>query len=120
MTRPEETIQRAIVAYLRLALPTTAVVWATPNQRGTRSRWEMGLLAALGVRAGVPDLFVLHAGHLIGLEVKAPMGRVSKAQEATGAMLRLAGASVFVVRSVEEAAQALTDADIPLTARITA
>jgi len=118
--RPEEDLQRAVVAFLAAVLPADAVCWATPNQRGTRKRWEMGVLKALGVRAGVPDLFVLYDGQLIGIELKAAKGRLSEAQTAFQATMVRAGAVVAVCRSVDAVADALAYADVPLKGRISA
>lgn len=120
MKRPEETLQRAIVQHLRLRLEPPWLFWATPNQKGTRKAWEQAILKALGVQAGIPDLFVLGPGPvLIGLEVKAPpaVGKrgVSKAKpvlnDAQKAMFpRLAGLGVpvIVVRDVDDAIAALS------------
>lgn len=58
MNRPEETLHRACVAYLRASLPKPWIVWHTPNGGG-RSKAEAGILKAMGVLAGMPDLFVL-------------------------------------------------------------
>lgn len=120
MKRPEESLQRAIVQHLRLRLEPPWLFWATPNQKGTRKAWEQAILKALGVQAGIPDLFVLGPGPvLIGLEVKAPpaIGKrgVSKAKpvlnDAQKAMFpRLAGLGVpvIVVRDVDDAIAALS------------
>lgn len=72
MRRHEEALQRALVAHLRLLEPPR-MFWATPNQRGTRQRWEQAILAAMGVRAGIPDLFVLGPNRvMLAIELKAP------------------------------------------------
>ncbi len=118
--RPEEALQRAVVGFLATVLPDHAVWWATANQRGTRSRCEMGVLKAMGVRAGVPDLFVLHEGHLIGLELKAARGRLSPSQNTMLGALVCAGAVVAVCRSVDDVAAALANAGVPLKGRLSA
>ncbi len=58
MNRPEEKLQRACVGYLRAALPKPWLCWHTPNGGG-RSKAEAGILKAMGVLAGMPDLFVM-------------------------------------------------------------
>lgn len=69
---PEELVQRAIVEYHRLVRPA-ALLMAIPNQRGTRTRAEMGVLWAMGVLAGAPDLIlVMELARCALLEVKAP------------------------------------------------
>lgn len=58
MNRPEEALHRAGVAYLRAALPSPWIVFHVPNGGG-RSKAEAGILKAMGVLAGMPDLFVM-------------------------------------------------------------
>ena len=58
MKRPEEALHRACLDYLRATLPKPWIVWHTPNGGG-RSKAEAGILKAMGVLAGMPDLFVL-------------------------------------------------------------
>lgn len=57
MKRPEEALHRACVAYLRAALPKPWLCWHSANGGG-RSKAEAGILKAMGVLAGMPDLFV--------------------------------------------------------------
>lgn len=121
MKRPEEKLQRALVQRLRLRLEPPWMFWATPNQKGTRKAWEQAMLTALGVRAGIPDLFVLGPGPvLIGLECKAPpetlkSGAPSKAKPAISDAQRaaigaLCGCNVptIIVRDVDDAIAALS------------
>lgn len=76
MNRPEEALQRAIVQWLefhRARLEKRMLWFAVPNQRGTRSRAEMGVLKALGVEPGTPDLVLVHdLGRVVFVELKAP------------------------------------------------
>lgn len=52
----EEDEQRTLAQWLDLH----GITWFhVPNQRGTRKRYEMGILWALGVKAGVPDVIIL-------------------------------------------------------------
>ncbi len=106
--RPEESLQKAIVAFLGVALPPDSFMFAVPNQRGTRKRFEMGILKAMGARAGCPDLVILHRGRFIGLEVKAPKtGRLSDHQATVADQIVQAGGFYSVVRSVEEVERCL-------------
>jgi hypothetical protein len=107
MKRSEEALHKACVAYLRASLPKPWLVWHTPNGGG-RSKAEAGILKAMGVLAGMPDLFVMGpkmrgvvyltatgggiskaepSPHLIAIEFKAPpkrlkSGALSKAKPA--------------------------------------
>lgn len=97
---PEEQLHRACVNYLRIAMPPPpdgAVWWHTPNQRGTRAKYEAAILKALGVRAGIPDLLFLHQGRLLAVELKAPEGgSLTERQRETQELLEQAGASCFL------------------------
>lgn len=114
--RPEQGIQIAIVAFLRLALPKPNVVFHCPNE-GRRSEVEGGMLKRLGLLTGFPDLGLLIAGRLYVAEVKAPGRDTTDAQDACIAALQLAGATYLGVwRSVADCARALDDAGIRLRA----
>jgi len=115
--RPEERIHRMVVQYLQLMLPKPYIFWSTPNQRGTRKAWEVSLLKGLGVRAGIPDLFVAGPGKVIALEVKAEKGKLSPVQKSTIGALAEAGIPTIVVRSIEEAEEALKALGVPLKGR---
>lgn len=127
--RPEEHLHRLIVQYLNLSLPHPWIFFHVPNQRGTRKAWEVKLLNGLGVRAGVPDLFLAGEGKVIGLEIKAPAAslkngdksqakpRLSDAQKDTIGALAEAGIPTIVVRSLDEATEALKAMGVPLTGR---
>lgn len=129
MKRPEEVLQRAIVQHLEQRLMPPWLFWATPNQRGTRSVVEQQILKALGVRAGIPDIFVLGPGSLlIGLEVKAPpkQGKrgaskakpvLNDAQKAMFPRLAGLGVPVIVARDVDDAVAALSSLGAPFRGR---
>ena len=116
--RPEEVLQKAVAQYLDIALPEDAVWWHTPNQRGTRSRFENALLKALGVRAGFPDIAVLWGGTLHLIELKSKTGSLTPAQKALIPRLRTAGALVKVCRTPEQVETILSLWGVPLKARL--
>lgn len=143
MKRDEEKLQRALVAYLRAALPRPWLVFH-PANGGGRSKAEAGILKAMGVLAGMPDLLVVGPRtaipldspvgnatlpRLIALELKAPpkplkRGGVSKAkpnvsdaQRDVIASLAACGVPTLIVRDVDEALRALTQLGVPLKAR---
>ena len=91
--RPEDAIQRAVLEHLRLRAPGTAYWFAVPNGGG-RSPIEAAILKGLGVRAGVPDLIIVHAGKTYGLELKAEGNRPTRLQTEAQDAMRAAGAEV--------------------------
>lgn len=103
MKRPEETLQRQVASYLS-AIPGL-LWWATANQRGTRSRAEMGVLKAMGVRAGVSDLhFLLPGGKLGVIELKAGKGVLTPAQRDFIQAVQEAGGKAAVCRTLDDVA----------------
>lgn len=121
MNRPEELLQRELVKHLRLRLEPPWMFWANTNQRGTRKPWEQAILVALGLKAGIPDMFVLGPGStLIGIECKAPprklksgakskeKPRLNDAQQVVIPQLAELGVPTIIVRDVDDAIAALS------------
>ena len=103
--QPEAAIQRAIVDYLAAVAPHI-VCYAVPNG-SKRTKGGRAGNAVPGLTKGIPDLALVFSGRAHFLEVKAPKGRTSPDQDATIARLRRAGASVEVVRSIDDVEFAL-------------
>jgi hypothetical protein len=141
MIRAEEQLHRACVAHLQAALPKPWIVWHTPNGGG-RSKAEAGILKAMGVLAGMPDLFVMGpyvAGYgiggditgprLIAIEFKAPpkrlrsgglskaSPRLSPAQRARQADLGACGVPYLVIDDIADMIQSLRALGVPLRGR---
>ena len=57
--------------------------------------------------AGIPDIICCYHGRFVGLEVKAPSGKLSKLQEITIQKIRAAKGQAFKVTSVEEVKEIL-------------
>ena len=114
MNRPEEALQRIVVQFLWAAIPDCCWWTAIPNQRGTRKRYENEILAAMGVRAGAPDLIFVWCGQLLGIELKSPTGRPSPAQCETRSMILDAGGSYVICRDLDQVADALKVFGVPL------
>ena len=103
----EEITHRAVVAHLeRRALPGVFFIHV-PNGEFRRPG-AGGRLRAMGTRAGVPDLLLLRAGRLYGLELKRQSGKVNDAQRETMADLTNAGATVAVAYGLDQALAQLT------------
>jgi hypothetical protein len=104
MRNEEHEVQKAICNYLDIR---KVCYWAVPNG-GNRSKSEAGRLKAEGVKAGVPDITVVHDGMYYGLEVKkpstmTPKGYLSKAQKNMIKIIEdVGGGSVKVVYSVAD------------------
>lgn len=144
MNRPEENLHKACVQYLRASLPKPWLCWHTANGGG-RSKAEAGILKAMGVLAGMPDLFVMgpsdygafnRATHepsirprLIAIEFKAPpkrlraggvskaRPRLSPAQMARQQDLGACGVPYLVIDDMAEMVQALRALGVPLRGR---
>ena len=144
MNRPEERVQRELVAYLRANLPKPWLVFHVPNGGG-RSKAEAGILKAMGVLAGVPDLLVIGplpegtvsfwsdtvaASSIVAIELKAPpkrlrsgllsnaKPRLNPSQRSLQADLGACGVPVLVCDSVVGAVTALQGLGVPLRGRV--
>lgn len=87
LSMTESELTKQILDYLKWALPGA---WIRKN------------LGTLGQRKGIPDIEIIHRGNPYFLEVKTLKGRLSPYQEREIDALRLAGARVYVVRSLED------------------
>jgi hypothetical protein len=115
----EETLQRSVVQFLRLALPSNAFHFHVPNG-GPRHTKAAQRLVPLGVRAGVPDLCIVYAGSPIFIELKAKTGALSAVQRQVIDRLRLCGADVLICRSLPCVETALLELGVPLKASVAA
>ena len=112
---PEADIQRAVVAYLHAVLVPGSVVHASGHElraHGPHARRMQGIATGMGAHKGWPDLVVLSGLKVAFLEVKAEGGRLTPEQQAFAELARAQGHSFDVVRSVEDAREALADAGI--------
>lgn len=115
----EDALQKQVIEYLRLALPD-AVIWATPNQAGTRTVGETRRLKGMGVLAGFPDICILHETVLTCIELKAPGRSLSDVQKELHPKLRAAGAIVHTCKSLEQVQAILELEGFQLKARAAA
>lgn len=106
----ESPIQRAVISWLRVALPD-AIIHHSPSETrrpGRAGDVERAMNAANGVLPGFPDVFIRTRDGDCYLEVKAPGGSLSAHQKACRDRLAALGCSRFaVVRSIDEASAAL-------------
>lgn len=108
MTRPyrslELPIHRAILNYLRLALPH-AITHHSPQNFGVDGPGiarAVALAKSMGMVNGWPDLITIADGKVLAWEVKAEGGTTSADQAAVGAALQANGAHWAVVRSIDD------------------
>jgi len=100
--RLEQELQKTIFAHVAARATRGSVILHTPNG-GFRSRAEAAIMASLGIKRGLPDIFGLRAGELIAIELKSPTGRLSKHQCETIAELTAAGCMVRVIDNIDDA-----------------
>jgi hypothetical protein len=113
MNRPEQALHRAVAQFLDAALLPPALWFHIPNGGG-RSRVEAAILAGLGVKAGVPDICIVHAGQVYFLELKSARGRLSDAQRAMLHSLTRSGARVGIAYSLDQVIGRLQGWDLPM------
>ncbi len=112
----ERAIHGAILAWLRAVLPG-ALVLHPPNSLDMGGDPRAKAIAQarakrMGMVPGAPDLLVLSGGVFVALEVKREGAYAKPDQRAVGARIEANGGHWRVVRSVEDAREALRDAGI--------
>ena len=115
----EDDLHRSVVQFLRIALPDDAVFYHVPNG-GQRHNKAAARLVGLGVRAGVPDLAIVHHGRALFIELKTRTGRLSAAQKQMMQKLIHCGAEVMACRSVRDVEAALRECGVHLRATVMA
>jgi hypothetical protein len=79
MNRPEEQLQRAVVQLLAIYERRGLLAYCAVPNGGYRTPAEAGILNAMGVRRGVPDLLLWTPhGRSFGVELKAGRGPTRK------------------------------------------
>ena len=109
----ESQIHRAILQYLRLAMPR-ALIHHSANEvalSGKDVARAIGKAKGLGMLPGFPDIAVFPGAHIgpLFFEVKTPRGTLSAAQRAVMGQLIDAGYRYAVVRSVTDAQERLAE-----------
>lgn len=104
--RFEDDIQRAVIQHLRERGAPGVVYFHVPNG-GQRSKTEAKILKGLGVRAGVPDIIIIHNSRVFALELKAPDGRPTESQMQFISDLNAAGGFGCIVVGLDKAIKCL-------------
>jgi len=97
---PETAIQCTVVQHLNLRAVPGLIFFHVPNG-GYRSKAEGALFKAMGVKAGVSDLILFHAGRLYCLEIKAQSGRATEEQLAFISDIDAAGAHTALATGLD-------------------
>lgn len=143
---PEHELQRAVAAYLAVALQPPCFWVSIDAGVGKLSKASAGSAKARGVKAGMPDILVIaprnyserclgndetpgpnygrlmwsprepRASLIIAIELKAGRGKLSAAQVAMHSRLRDAGVRCHVARSIDDVEMILERAGVPLRA----
>lgn len=84
--------------------------WHTNNEMWTKSWKQKNRAKAMGVKSGIPDLFLCFDGKLVGIEMKKTKGGVvSDNQKYWGTILEAAGIPCFVCRGNEHAQETVQE-----------
>ena len=100
--RPEQKIHIAVADHLRRR-GVPGLVRFHPANGGLRTKREASLLKAMGVRAGVSDLILIHNNRMFAMELKAPGGRASAEQLAFLSEVDAAGAHTAMPEGLDAA-----------------
>ena len=100
MAQPERSLQKSVVAYIKLALPT--LLFTHPPNGGTRNIIEAANFKKMGVLPGTPDLLFWWKGGFGAIELKAGKGRLTEYQQEFRRRFIEAGGFYFECRSIDE------------------
>ncbi len=98
----EETLQKAIVAHLRLRARPEVIWFHVPNGEH-RSKRTGARLKAMGVQPGIADLIFLTPFGMYAVELKRPGGRLSPEQKRFGEQCGKAGVNHAVIADIDTA-----------------
>ena len=106
----ENQIQRSIAKYLDMVLPSVLPsdsFWTAINPIPSKSIIAAANSKAMGMKAGVPDILILHEGKTIWIEVKKEGGYLSKVQKSLHMDIDAAKGSVYTARSIDDVIEIL-------------
>lgn len=113
----ELELSKAVAVFLRFCLVDDAFWFHVPNG-GKRQDAIARQLAAMGTKAGVPDLCLLYRGKAHFIELKIDAGYLSAIQKQVHQMINRSGCRVAVCRSIGDVEAALTSWGIPLRGEV--
>jgi hypothetical protein len=114
MRRPEEALHRACCQLLAVYQQRGLLAFAHPANGGYRTRGEAGILKALGLVAGVPDLLLwLPDGRTCAVELKAGSKPLTAPQLRWHDTMAALGHEVHVCRSIDDLEAVLRSHGVP-------
>lgn len=116
MIGPEFRLHCAVATWLTVCLKPPA--WWTTIEHGVRlpkATWAR--LQRVGVRAGIPDILVVHDGRCFWIELKAAGNYATEPQRLAHERLRAAGSPVAVCRSTDDVRANLAAWGVPMRER---
>jgi hypothetical protein len=102
VTRREQLIQKTVFQHIA-ARGVPNLFAFHPANGGYRRRVEARILKGQGVRAGTPDVILIHAGRTYGLEIKAEGGRATQKQLEAIAAMEATGAYCCIAEGLDRA-----------------
>jgi hypothetical protein len=112
----EEQFHRSVAAYLTAVLKPPTFFSTFPSGGGGRVRG--GKLKAMGLKAGMPDIFIWYVSEYgprtLALELKSKTGKLPKEQKEVHRALENIWVEVEVVRTLEEVQSALVAWNVPM------
>lgn len=116
---PEQVLHRATARYLDLTLCPPAM-WFHPPNGGNLSKAQSGIMKAMGLKPGIPDIVILANGTAHFIELKAANSYPTPVQREMHQRLRLGGFHVAIARDLETVERLLVEWKIVCQARIAA
>lgn len=120
--QPEHEFHKTVAQFLDVALPSSC--WWTTFPAGGGGKARGGKLKAIGLKAGVADILILHetpstaATSVLWIELKAKKGDLSDAQkEFVKRMGRFNDVTTHVARTIDAVEAVLLHEGIHLNAR---
>lgn len=113
---PEQQLQIACVGVLTRLVPPPehgGPWWSALNPVPGKSKAVAGLSKAMGMKAGVPDMLLIHDQTFLFIEFKAAKGRIDPKQRDAMAAIEANGGAVEVCRSVSEFIETIRRHGIP-------
>lgn len=105
MRHLEDQLQKSCIRFFDYQYPNLKNQLHHSPNGGKRNIREAARFKAMGVRAGFPDLILLHPNNFypfMGIELKTEKGRQSEHQKEYQKMFEEIGAKYVIVRSLEE------------------